>query len=93
MKDSHDIGKVICPWCAAAHDSALNVGVDVTPPDDGDVNICINCVRISIYDEKVQGGLRSPTVEELHEAMMQPEVVFAMWAARRSHYQVKRASN
>jgi len=92
--EHHDLGenKITCPWCAAIHDCAMNTGAEPGPPEDGSINICINCERISVYEEKARGGLRLPTDDEHTEAMGNPEVLKALWALRRTHVMIQRSN-
>ena len=90
--EHHRIGTVHCPWCAAVHDCASNV-MGEGAPEDGNINICINCESISVYDSEAPGGLRLPTKEEFDEAMAAEDVQKALWAISRSHYLIKKESN
>lgn len=93
MLEHYDVGKIVCPWCAVIHDCAMGVTDDPGAPEDGNINICINCERISVYHRESRGGLRIPTDKELAEAMQQKEVKKALWAIKRSHYHIKKGSN
>lgn len=91
MLEDHDI-QVICPWCASFHDCATEVS-EPGAPENGSINICIKCSRISMYDSEAPGGLRIPTEEEMTDAMADLDVVKALWAVRYSHYHIKRKAN
>jgi hypothetical protein len=54
----------ICPICRAHHDGMANA-MDERGPQNGDVNVCIVCKGISVYDTSVPTKLRFPTDEEL----------------------------
>jgi hypothetical protein len=59
----HDINSV-CPVCRASHDGMAST-MGEREPQDGDVNVCIMCKGISVYDSSVPTKLRFPTDEEL----------------------------
>ena len=62
-----------CPQCMAQHDRMSDVTGDHRPTD-GDVNICIVCRGISVYDSNVPTLLRFPTDEELAEIINDPRI-------------------
>lgn len=93
MLDHYRIDKITCPWCAVVHDCASPASDEPGAPENGNINICINCECISVYDNTVPGGLRIPTDEEHTEAMQNPDVKKALVALRRSHYLIKKGSN
>jgi hypothetical protein len=59
----HDVDSV-CPICRAVHDGMASA-MGEHEPKDGDVNICIMCKGLSVYDSSVPTKLRFPTDEEL----------------------------
>jgi hypothetical protein len=89
----HDVGKIVCPYCASIFDCAMNVGPEPGAPEDSNINVCINCMRISLYHRDSPGGLRIPTDAEYVEASADPDVKKAIWAIRRTNYHIKRRSN
>ena len=93
MLEHYDVGKIVCPFCAVIHDCAMSAGPEPGAPEDGNINICINCEQVSVYEQEAPGGLRPPTPEELEEALQQDEVQKALWALRRSHYVIKKENN
>jgi hypothetical protein len=87
----HHIDWVVCPYCSIPHDGALDVSLERhDPPKDGDVNICGNCVHISIYDSTAQGGLRLPTPEETETLGNDPEMTKAIQVAKRARWVIQR---
>lgn len=68
----HDVDSV-CPQCRAVHDGMANIE-SVAGPEDGDVNLCIVCRGISVYDSTVPTKLRFPTDEELDVFMRDPRI-------------------
>jgi hypothetical protein len=92
MMEHYDIDKIVCPWCTSIHDCAANVNGEGAP-EDGNINLCIRCECISIYDSTLPGGLRLPTPIEMSEAMEDEDVQRALWALNRSHYLIKKGNN
>jgi hypothetical protein len=84
---------IVCPHCASIHECATRANGESGAPEDGNLNICFRCERMSIYDRKATGGLRPATSAEIVEAMQAPEVLKALDNLRMTHYQLKRASN
>ncbi len=54
----------VCPQCLAQHE-AMGGMTGQQQPKDGDVNLCIVCHGLSVYDSSLPGRLRFPTDEEL----------------------------
>lgn len=54
----------VCPQCRAVCEGMANTET-TDPPKDGDVNVCIFCKGLSVYDDSVPTKLRFPTDEEL----------------------------
>lgn len=53
---------ITCPWCGAEHDGLLTA---ISLPVDGDIDVCFNCARVSIFSLEFSTiTLRKPTVEE-----------------------------
>lgn len=46
--------------------------LDQTPPEAGDVSVCIHCAAVAIYDERLQ--LRPPTDAERQEIDADAEI-------------------
>ena len=76
----HDIPSV-CPVCRAHHEAMANT-MDDRAPTDGDVNLCIVCHGISVYDSKVPTKLRFPTDEELVEIKADPHIAKVLRAMK-----------
>jgi hypothetical protein len=91
--EHYDMGRIVCPYCAVIHDCAMNVGPEPGAPEDGNVNVCIKCGRISLYHKDTPGGLRVPTDAEYVEASADPDVKRAMFAVRQTNYLIKKRSN
>jgi hypothetical protein len=63
----------VCPQCRAHHDAmAATTGQD--GPSDGDVNMCVVCRGISVYDSSIPTKLRFPTDEELEAFSADPRL-------------------
>jgi hypothetical protein len=69
----HRTTPTLCPWCHAEHVAALNTTTE-DAPGDGDVCICSECGRLSLFDSSVPGGRRFPTLAERRQAEANPDV-------------------
>jgi superfamily II helicase len=63
----------VCPECLARHDRMTDVTGDHRP-EEGDVNVCVVCKGISVYDSNVPTKLRFPTDEELAVIIKDPRI-------------------
>jgi len=68
----HDMPSV-CPQCGAHHEAMANT-VNNDAPSNGDVNLCVVCKGISIFDDSVPTKLRYPTDDELTEINKDPRI-------------------
>ncbi len=76
---THKLPATKCPACGRTNNRSSAVeGVDPTPPEPGDVSICIGCGSIGIYTADL--GMRAPTMVEVSELMRMPQVVRAVRA-------------
>jgi hypothetical protein len=64
----HDL-QAVCPFCGERHNAvtAVQYNTDRFYPEDGDISLCFQCGRFSLYDSDKEGGLRRPTASEQHE--------------------------
>ena len=76
----HNINSV-CPICRAVHDGMASM-LDTRGPEDGDVNMCIFCGGVSIYQHDIEGRLRFATDEELVAINENPQMKLLLWAHR-----------
>ena len=60
-----DTPKRPCLGCGAQNDAATETfGEEASPPEGGDVTVCIYCGHISVFNADLT--LRNPTDEEIH---------------------------
>lgn len=72
-----------CPFCKRKADGASAADGSPDAPSENDLAVCAYCARISIYNADLT--LRSPTRDELDEAMSDPDVRAAIRAVKASH--------
>jgi hypothetical protein len=58
-----------CVYCHERHECVSGFTEKDTSPDDGDWSFCFTCGNFSIFDKKVPGALRKPSVLEEMEIM------------------------
>lgn len=60
---------IICPFCGKHNDLAAEMGAKRrgTPPNDGDVLLCVGCAEFSMVDHSRQFNLRQPNEAEFTE--------------------------
>lgn len=68
-----------CPFCGAKNDrSTCASRLENIEPEDGDLSLCAQCGKFSIYDSAAEGGVRKPSAEEHSEFITLPEVQMAL---------------
>lgn len=56
MRPSHKTPKDACPVCEYEVDRASGVNTD-TPPQEGDLSICLRCAAVLVFDEDLHLGI------------------------------------
>lgn len=62
-----------CPHCGYQPEAASGVDAE-TPPDNGDITICIRCGVLSIFAVSRPGKLRKPTKREQRSLDKDPRI-------------------
>jgi hypothetical protein len=75
----------ICPFCGFNNELATMVDGN-SKPENGDLSICFQCVRVSVFDDTLVTGVRKPTQSEQIEIALDNNVLNAV----RTLQQVKR---
>jgi hypothetical protein len=65
MTDFHDIHRHVCECGHVIHTVKKVFGASGKGPKPGDKNLCIECGRVTVYDE--QGSLRQMTAAEAQD--------------------------
>lgn len=71
-----------CPYCRAVHEAATGVTGAVSP-NDGDISMCIQCGRLSIFEDAAPHGTRKPTEHEFKQLLENDEIKLLLAAYKR----------
>lgn len=59
-----------CPYCGYQMDAATPITDEDARPSPGDISLCLRCMEIGIYDDKLY--VRKATPAEIEEARRSP---------------------
>lgn len=65
--------KTVCPHCGRVNHMQSDL-VAHTSPENGDISICAECLKIGVFDDKVQDRVRKPTDDEWVKFMQDPNL-------------------
>lgn len=66
--------EVVCPFCGTANEAATNAEPSESSPLDGDVSLCFQCGKFSLFDRTARGGMRKPTKQQQRQIDADPRV-------------------
>lgn len=54
----------VCPYCGKVNDLQTDMVPGRQCPDNGDLSICAGCLKVAVFDNTLDAGVRPPTPEE-----------------------------